>query len=297
VWVGVPDDNLISRDPPDTGMCFRGGEDTALDPATGASVRFFPKRTLGGTTHAAYLAHPPYRKGKGYTFWERTVTVPANSDLRFFTGMGEKAPSRSDGVVFQVFASTPGGEREKLLEAMQVKSEWIERSVPLDGFAGQRVRLRFVCDCGPKDNTTTDHSHWGDVRVVVRGTEATRTEPVRFMTWCGERSFAAGFYFDSVRSPALDIEFEIEGPEPVWITTLTAHASPDAIYREFERGMVVANPSPRAYEFDLARRVPGKRFRRLRGSSRQDPRTNNGEPIGGRVTLGGKDGLFLVKTD
>jgi len=36
------------------------------------------------------------------------------------------------------------------------------------------------------------------------------------------------------------------------------------------------------------------RLGRLRGSSRQDPETNSGEPVGQTVTLGPKDALFLM---
>ena len=37
-----------------------------------------------------------------YRVWYRDVLVPAGAKLRFFTGMGERAPGRSDGVVFRV---------------------------------------------------------------------------------------------------------------------------------------------------------------------------------------------------
>jgi hypothetical protein len=71
------------------------------------------------------------------------------------------------------------------------------------------------------------------------------------------------------------------------------------MYREFDNGVVLANPAPHPCTFDLAKRFPGQTFRRLRGSSRQDTEANNGKPVGAKVTLGPKDALFLVreKTD
>lgn len=295
VWVGVAGPELITQEPPATGMCIRGGEDTPLDPESGACVRFLRERQFAGETHAAYLAHPPYRKGVGYTFWEREVRVPEAGELRFYTGMGEKAPSRSDGVVFSVFAALsdagPSAPRRKLFEANQVKSEWVPRTVPLDQYAGKRVRLRFVCDCGPKNNSTTDHSHWGDAQVVARGREHTKSASA--MTWCGERPFAAGFYLDAIKSRTIDLDFRVEGCEPIWISGLTVHAHPDAIYREFDNGLVLASPAPREYTFDMARLFPDQRFRRLQGSSRQDPQTNDGTVVGPRLKLGPKDGMFL----
>ena len=68
------------------------------------------------------------------------------------------------------------------------------------------------------------------------------------------------------------------------------------MYREFERGLVLANPSPRPYTFDLATLFPGRSFRRIQGSPRQDPATNNGAPVAGTLTLGPKDALFLVRS-
>jgi hypothetical protein len=76
---------------------------------------------------------------------------------------------------------------------------------------------------------------------------------------------------------------------------MTAHAAADVIYREFEHGLVMANPAPRPYEFDLDKLFPGKSWRRLRGTPLQDPRANNGSPVSGKLTLGPKDALFLVR--
>jgi len=118
--------------------------------------------------------------------------------------------------------------------------------------------------------------------------------PTRFMTWLNGRAFTATFYFPNVAAKSVDLYLEIESGEPVWLVALTAHAYPDVTYREFERGLVVANPSPRPHTFDLGSLLPGRRYRRLRGTRHQDPRTNDGRPVGGKVVLGAKDALFLV---
>jgi len=119
------------------------------------------------------------------------------------------------------------------------------------------------------------------------------TPAARRMTWLGQETFQAGFYFSNVHGPQVDLEFTVEGGEPVWISAVTAHAGPDAVVREFDRGVVLANPSPRPYEFDLASLFPGRALRRLHGSSRQDPETNDGSAVRGDLTLGAKDALFL----
>jgi hypothetical protein len=303
MWVGIapPAGRLVRRELPATGMCLRGGEETKLVPESGASVRFFPDRELGGEAHDAYMVHPPYRDAAGYTFWEREVEVPEGGALEFFTGMGEKSPQRSDGVVFRVFVAEAGegatAPFRQVFEHSQKSFAWVAHRVSLADWAGRRVRLKFVSDCGPRDNTTTDHSHWGDVWVVgPKGREAF-TEPVRHMTWLGDRAFTSGFYFRDVRSPSVDLEWSVEGRGPITIEAFRARAHPDAIYRAFEHGLVLANPSPRPFTFDLDRLAPGRRFRRLRGSANQDRATNHGAPVGRKVRLQGLEGLFLVEAE
>ncbi|MBM4017806.1 MAG: hypothetical protein FJ288_05670 [Planctomycetes bacterium] len=115
------------------------------------------------------------------------------------------------------------------------------------------------------------------------------------MTFVGREDFASAFYFPDAGAGEADVEFSIEGAEAVLISAVTAHAHADAIVREFDRGLVLANPSARPYEFDVAALAPGGKFRRIQGSALQDPKTNDGSAVAGKVTLGPKDALFLVR--
>jgi hypothetical protein len=117
----------------------------------------------------------------------------------------------------------------------------------------------------------------------------------RFMTWVGERDFDSGFYFSNIKSRRVDLEFAVEGSEPVWISSIQAFAHPDVIYREFEHGLVAANPSPRPYTLDLDRFFPGQTFRRLEGHPTQDTTCNDGSVAKGKLHLGPKEGLFLTR--
>ncbi len=116
-----------------------------------------------------------------------------------------------------------------------------------------------------------------------------------FSTWVNKEDFSSRFFFNDVRTPQVDLEFTVESAEPVWISSVTAHSHPDVIFREFEHGLVLANPSPRPYTFDLSKLLPGKQFRRLQATAGQDTQTNNGKRVGNCVTLGAQEGLFLVK--
>ncbi|MCU0914217.1 MAG: hypothetical protein MUC88_06620 [Planctomycetes bacterium] len=117
----------------------------------------------------------------------------------------------------------------------------------------------------------------------------------RFMTWVNARDFASSFYWADLTADRIDLEFVVEGPEPLWLGRVQAYAHPDVMYREFEHGLVLANPSHWSYVFDPAKLFPGQRFRRLPGSPAQDPQTNNGLAVGAEVTIAPKDALFLVR--
>jgi hypothetical protein len=115
-----------------------------------------------------------------------------------------------------------------------------------------------------------------------------------FWTFANQADFHSAFYFPKVAARSVDVEFRIEGAEPLYIRNLTVHAHPDAIYREFEHGAVFANPGFESYAFDLAKLLPGKSYRRLRGTEKQDPKTNDGSAVGATLQLPARDGLFLV---
>ncbi len=115
--------------------------------------------------------------------------------------------------------------------------------------------------------------------------------------WANEKAFTATFYFKDVGPGPVDLSFEVEGDRPVFFERLSTHSATDAMYREFENGAVFANPSTRPYTFDLGDLLPDASFRRLEGSEGQDPQTNDGQPLGKKLTLDSKDGLFVVRID
>jgi hypothetical protein len=300
MYVGAGSGQVLSAvRTPRTGMCLRGQAEAAIDRETGASVAWSERIVVGGTGRMGHAVHPPFRNRKvGYAFWTVDRHVPPDGTLSFHLGMGEKSPERSDGVTFAVdVAELLGGKVgkfERVFEASQKAHEWTQHTVSLGKWAGKTVRLKFIADCGASNNATTDQGKWGDVR-LLSGAPKELTPYRSFMTWVGTEDFASGFYYNHVASGAVDLEFSIEGTEPLWISRIGAFAAPDAMFREFANGVVLANPAPHPHTFDMARRFPGQTFRRLQGSSRQDTEANNGKRVGAKVTLGAKDALFLVR--
>ncbi len=273
---------------------LRGGEEQApVDPDS--LVRYWPSQDLGGERHEAYFTHPPYGpRGTGYLVWERTVEVPSEKPaLFFYTGL-RKAPNPSDGVVFRIEVRS-GEETTEVFNTHHTDFAWKAHEVALTPWAGQEVTLRFITDCGPADNPGSDHAFWGDIFLATDGRRPQRPgeTPGTLMTWVNDRPFTSRFYFRDIGPGPVDLLLEVEGDGPVHLDALSAHAATDAMVREFEHGVVLANPARQPYTFALESLFPGVPFRRLRGA--QDRVVNNGARVGTTVTLPPRDALFLVK--
>ena len=141
----------------------------------------------------------------------------------------------------------------------------------------------------------TDYFLTMKVRGPIGEEPARRMKVNGLMAYFDDAESTAGFYFDNVRAKSLDLEIELQGGNPVWIDSAVGHPHPDAICREFEHGLVLANPSQRPYTFDLSQLFPGSQIRRLSGTKKQEPVTNDGSPVGESITIPPKDGLFLVR--
>lgn len=118
-------------------------------------------------------------------------------------------------------------------------------------------------------------------------------DPQRNMSFCNDKWFTATFYFRDVKEDKLSLLFDLESNESLLIKDITAHAYPDVVFRVFDNGVVLANPSLHPFTFDLAKVAPGIKLHRLQGTESQDRITNNGQPVGDKITIAEREGLFL----
>lgn len=146
------------------GSCSRGQEEkVGLDTVYDGSAS--PNQaSCGGVARKALFMHPPWGQRKpGYVFAEIPVDLPQEPvHLRAFTGLRDGMDA-SDGVVFSVRVTPVGKPAQTVFEKHHQALAWEAADVDLSAFAGQKVALRLQVDCGPADNTTADHSQWGDL--------------------------------------------------------------------------------------------------------------------------------------
>jgi hypothetical protein len=278
----------------------RAGETEAS--AGGADVRIAYNEAINirGQTHHGYRVEPPSGRAITWVSWERQVVVPpAPARLHFVTGLEHESDRPAKGVTFQVFVQE-GSQSTQLLSAPQVDDFWTLRAADLSPWGGKTVVLRFVSALTRGQIGATIRTCWGDVFVMPGQSgdpipPAFSTTPFWLLALVDDKSLEVNFYCRD-RGPSIaDIGFEVEGPEPLYLSALTAHGSPDAVCREFKHGLVLANPSTSPHPFHLGALFPGAHFRRFQGSPEQDPVTNDGRPVGDRVVVPPIDALFLVR--
>jgi hypothetical protein len=175
----------------------------------------------------------------------------------------------------QVAAVTPGGG----------PIQFSLKNVPTDG-PDLLVKLTVRAEASEALDREIARRLWVSVNTIP---------PERFQLWVNAKDFTSRVFFRNAADGPVDLSFEMEGGDPITISGLTVHAHADAMYREYERGLVLVNPSLHPYAFDLAEHLPGQSFRRLKGSPQQSPDTNDGSAVNAAVELAAKDGLFLVR--
>jgi hypothetical protein len=268
----------------ETGLLRRNGSTMPLGGAGGTRTEFFQGY------HALRLAADT--RGAAAAFWQVRRRVPADGQLAFwaFRGKGayrvEAAEVRADGSLepFRTIVApfTPYGPAG------------FERNVALAplGLAGKLAVFRFLVAAEERAEAI-----WAEPTLGVGDTGGNLPAgPIRGESsgWLCDQPATQFFHFAHVPvGTPIDVALEFEGGEEIIIESLSAHGAPGAIIREFEHGLVLANPSPRLHTFDLARLFPGRGFRRIDGTPEQDPTTNSGQPVDATVTLGKYDGLFL----
>lgn len=188
----------------------------------------------------------------------------------------------ADGNAVKLVARAPGADKITIL---------------LRGIAtaGPELLVTLRARADPMKNSVPERARLVHANLRPAGGASTKAEPRGIMSWVNPRDFTSTFYFNDVNATAVDLELTFESGEPVWISALTIHAAADTMLREFEHGLVLANPALHPQTFDLAALFPGKSFRRLHATPSQDTAVNNGARVAGKIELGAKDALFLLR--
>ena len=238
-----------------------------------AAVRWRDRVEMAGEPLGAFLVRSPDDGSGRATFWEREVRVPQDGYLSFRTAVQTLPDTSGDGIEFRVDVAPAGdgaGDYEKLVMLRHREASWRRGEVDLRRWQGRRLRIRLSAAGAPAPPRETRH-----------------------MAWAGGHRSTASFYFREPGAAVAALELTIEGTVPFRIHRLAAHAHPDVVYREFEGGLVLANPGDRPFRFPLATLSDARHLRRLCATSAQDPVTNDGSPVRDAVLLLPRDALFL----
>ncbi len=136
------------------------------------ATKFFNNETCGGVTKRAWFLHPPYNGGQGRTILRYDLDVP-NEPSTFRMSCGRRDGSdRGDGILFQIAIAEFNAvgellpETEKVLaETTVVEFQWQDVEADLSAYAGKKISLLVVSDCGPNNDTSGDWGCVADLRL------------------------------------------------------------------------------------------------------------------------------------
>ena len=148
------------------GSELRDGRVALNDEGTGGRFEA-TQASCGGRQMPAIFAHPPWIDGVGAQFGRFQLDLPQEPALlHFAVGLRDGSTSQ-DGVVFKVTVDAGNGLQVVYQEQWNER-RWLEQSVPLAKFAGRRIRLSFITDVGPADNSYSDWACWGAPRLELQ---------------------------------------------------------------------------------------------------------------------------------
>ncbi len=236
------------------------------------SIEIFDELRMGAEQRSNWLGQPV---GPARHLAMNAPDLLAGAGVRSWKSENAKLEAKGDSVRISARAAGSGNLKFTLPDVKTPASDLVVRyrikADPLSRYPKELPRMAWV------------------------GYERAGGEPRQIMTWSNGQWFESEFYFRGLKGPAINLTFEFEGSDPVELAGLTMHAAPAAMVRQFEHGVVLANPGNKPYAFELAKLFPGKKLVRLKGSAGQDPKTNDGSAAGATVTVPATDALFLIK--
>jgi len=122
----------------------------------------------GGVKKMAIFSHPPWgASGPGYIFGTTTIDLPKDPALlQWYMGKSDRV-NPSDGVIYRVVVLDADGPHQ-IFQRDYGQVKWTAAEADLSAFAGRKITLKLIVDCGPNNDTTADHSNWGEPRIVTK---------------------------------------------------------------------------------------------------------------------------------
>jgi hypothetical protein len=137
-----------------------------------------------------------------------------------------------------------------------------------------------------------------DRRLMVSAPVSGSAKPNTQSTPIGGNWFTVLLYFRGVSptSGAIQLTFATQGQQAVSFRNIKVYNGPDAVFRQFTKGAVFANPSLSPYTFQVSSLAPSTSFVRLTATNGtgQDPTVNDGSAIGSTLMIPAQDALIVM---
>ncbi len=149
-----------------TGQCLRGQAEEAIKDSSAAAV-YKCDNSCGNVLKQCLFMHPPYQGGTGYAFAAfAPVELPAAPAATFHCQIGKRDGSDAgDGILFRIAVIDSDGKETVVAERQWKEHAWTPLAADLSPWAGRKIQVKLIADCGPADNTSGDWACWAEMKV------------------------------------------------------------------------------------------------------------------------------------
>ena len=135
---------------------------------TGAYLYKEASLCCNGVVKNGFATHPPYMKGPGCIWFDYEIALPAENVV-FTAAVGKRDGSDAgDGIWYSARVVNPDGSQTTIGETTVKTFGWGTLEADLSAYAGKKVILRLVTDCGPDNNTAADWAAWSELALRAK---------------------------------------------------------------------------------------------------------------------------------
>jgi len=150
-----------------TGGMQRRGQTETENLGTSGTVIQARHIRCGEVGKDGLFMHPPWQGAVGYCFaLFEPISLPARPPAALRCVVGKENDSDpGDGIAYRLVVVDASGAETVAARTHVTNHAWTALEADLTPWAGQRVRLKFITDVGPRDNSSGDWGCWADWRV------------------------------------------------------------------------------------------------------------------------------------
>jgi hypothetical protein len=145
-------------------------DDLNKEPQVGVDSKKYAFTTSQNNGNVTLFEHPICG---GMTVVTYELSIPVNASFSFGIEISQQvwSPDKGDGVTFESYINVSGEQSKLFSHYIDPKNNVSDRApqmfrIPLDNYAGKKVRLSLITSPGPKGDCNYDWAYWINPRII-----------------------------------------------------------------------------------------------------------------------------------